>query len=179
MTMPSADQIACAIIAACRETGEDPFVVTGERRPQSRARHYAFQALKVVFPLAIRERLAFMCGCSGNPKYYAVNSSNGMQRFVAGPHKGERIHRFWDEDVFARVIAAVKGAPIPEALINEEQQDLPVPRTPIKLSASVGSIVEPTRPAASPGKRKLEDMLRAAVENTQRMTPPPERTGDG
>jgi hypothetical protein len=180
-TMPSADQVAWAIFTACRVTGEDPLVVAGERKPQSRARHYAFHALKVVFPDVKCSRLAFMCGCSGNPEYYAVNSTNGMARFVGSPYKGERKHRFWNEDVFARVIAAVRiFAPDQIVEVNEKaapiapQQDEPAPprKPPVKLSAFTGSIVEPTRPSMAPGKRSLLDELRAAVENTQRMMPP-------
>jgi len=84
---------------------------------------------------------------------------------VAVCRKGERKLRFWDEGVFARVITAVKLADADEPL---------APKAPIKLSAKVASIVEPKRPAAVPGKRKLEDIMREAVINTQRMTPPPE-----
>lgn len=165
--MPTADQVARAIVTACRATGENPIAVVGDREPQSRARHYAFQSLKVVFPDVKKERLAFMCGCSGKPEYYAVNSTNGMQRFVGGPYRGERKHRFWNEEVFARVLAALRAA-------VEDEQPPEQPKSPVKLSAFPGSIVEPTRPAAMPGKRKLEDMMRQAVMNTQRMTPPPE-----
>lgn len=161
---PSANAVAWAIVSACRETGEDPLVVVGERKPESRARHYAFQALKVVFPDFKRERLAFMCGCSGKPEYYATNSTNGMQRFVGGPYVGERKHRFWNEDRFIRVIAAVRAA------VEDDAPAAPaIP--PVKLSAATGSIVEPTRPAAAPGKRKLHDMLAEAVRNTAAMTP--------
>jgi hypothetical protein len=163
--MPSANQVAWAIVAACRETGEDPLVVAEQRKPQSRARHYAFQSLKVVFPDVKVPRLAFLCGCAGHPVYYASESAKGMHRHVGGKRKGERRLRFWDEGVFARVIAAVKLADADEPL---------APKAPIKLSAKVASIVEPKRPAALPGKRKLEDIMREAVINTQRMTPPPE-----
>jgi hypothetical protein len=163
MMMPTANHVAWAIVAACRETGENPLVVAGDREPRSRARHYAFQALKVVFPDVKKERLAFMVGCSGKPEYYAVNSTNGMGRFVGGPHVGERIHRFWDEGVFERVIAAIKLPP--------EEEESPPTRQPVKLSAATGSIVEPTRPAAAPGKRALQDMLAQAVRNTAAMTP--------
>ena len=47
---PTADQIAWAIVQACRETGEDPFKVAGRRVVRSRARHYAIHALVQVFP---------------------------------------------------------------------------------------------------------------------------------
>jgi hypothetical protein len=164
MTMLSANHVAWAIVQACRETGENALVVAEQRKPQSRARHYALQALKVVFPDVSRERLAWMCGCSGNPKYYSTNSTNGIQRFVGGPHKGERIHRFWKEEVFERVIAAVRTC---DPVVAEERGRRPQ----LKLSAKVDSIVEPTRPAATPGKRKLHDMLAEAVRNTAAMTP--------
>jgi len=163
---PTANAVAWAIVAACRATGENPLVVAGDREPKSRARHYAFQSLKVVFPDVKAERLAFMCGCSGKPEYYAVNSTNGLMRFVGGPYEGERRHRFWNEDVFNRVIAAVRVANEQEALEAQE------PKPPVKLSAAPGRIVEPIRPVA-PGKRQLLEMLAEAARNTAAMTPPP------
>jgi hypothetical protein len=100
------------------------------------------------------------------------NSNNQVAKRVG--LSGRRFVNWWDEKEFERVIAAINAAE-PIALSDvEETEDLPAPRAPIKLSASVGSIVEPTRRAAIPGKRRLEDMLREAVANTQRMTPPPE-----
>lgn len=163
--MPSANTVAWAIVAACRETGENPLVVAGERPAPSRARHYAFQSLKVAFPDVAGARLAFMCGCSGKPEYYAVNSTNGMQRFLGGQHEGKRKHRFWSEEIFGRVIAAVRTA-------MEDEQPVERPKPPVKLSAFTGAVVEPTRPAASPGKRALHDMLAEAVRNTAAMTRP-------
>lgn len=164
--MLTANHVAWAIVAACRETGENPLTVVGDREPRSRARHYAFQALKVVFPDVKKERLAFMVGCSGKPEYYAVNSTNGMGRFAGGPHVGERMHRFWNESVFERVIAAVRLQP-------QAEDDPTTARPPVKkLSAATGGIVEPRRPAAAPGKRALQDMLAEAVRNTAAMTPP-------
>lgn len=172
----TAEHVAVAIVTACREMGEGALAVAEQRKPQSRARHYALQALRTVFPKVQRDRLAFLCGCAGNPEFYAANSARGMARFVGGPHKGERIHRFWNEAVFERIIASIReSAPTRERDVEiEATPDAPPRRAPVKLSARIDSIVEPTRPSAVPGKRKLEQMLHDAVSNTQRMTPPPE-----
>lgn len=106
--MPTADEVATALITACRLTGEDPENIIVARPSHSYARHYAFQALRVAFPEVLGAALARMLRCSGNEQYWSVNSNNGMARFQGGPHKGKRRHRFWDEQIFQRVIAAVR-----------------------------------------------------------------------
>nr|MBA2525316.1 hypothetical protein [Pyrinomonadaceae bacterium] len=87
--------------------------------------------------------------------------------------------KWWDEKAFERVICAIEDAAEPAAeVVDQESVSLPdryQHKPTMKLSAKVDSIVETTRPAATPGKRKLEDMLRQAVQNTARMTPPPEK----
>jgi len=57
---PTADQIATAIVAACRLTGDLPFA-TCMRQP-SRARAVAMAALIEVFPDARRIGIARCCG---------------------------------------------------------------------------------------------------------------------
>lgn len=59
--IPSADDVARAIVAACRETGEDPVSLV-EGDVNLHARHYAFHALLHVFPSEPLKGLARMLG---------------------------------------------------------------------------------------------------------------------
>jgi len=166
---PSANQVAWAIVAACRETGDDPIAVASGAKnvrigaPALRARHYALHALLHVFQDLPKATAATLVGVPQKPGSFYNNSYHSVAKVVSG--SGRRYANWWDENAYGRVIAAIEAvAPMAEAQH----------RSPIKLSAFTGSIIEPTRPAAIPGKRRLEDMLREAVANTQRMTPPPE-----
>jgi hypothetical protein len=172
MTMPSADQVAWAIVQAGRELGYSARHILGiAERENGRcyARHYALHALLAVFPDANRGTCARLVGCRSDPDKFYDNSHYRFARII----NGRRAAPWWDEAEFERVVAAVRAAAADQDT-DDEPEDMPAPRAPIKLSAAVGSIVEPTRPAAAPGKRRLEDMMREAVINTQRMTPPPE-----
>lgn len=57
---PTADQVAIAIVTACKLTGDMP--ISTCLRQQSRARNIAMQALMNVFPDARRQGLARCCG---------------------------------------------------------------------------------------------------------------------
>jgi hypothetical protein len=143
---------------------------SGSLRPARRRaelRHYALHASVRLFPDANKAMLAWAVGSPREPVGFYRNSiSQKFHQFVAGPRAGKRMAKWWDEEAFERVISAIKAAaPVLEPVPSEQV----APRAPIKLNAAVGSIVEPTRPAAMPGKRKLEEMLRQAVENTARM----------
>jgi hypothetical protein len=188
---PSSDQVAHAIVAACRETGENPEQLA-QQQGTLHARHYALHALHRIFPTASRESLARSVGCAGDGRKFWNNSvQQKFKMLVGGPRAGKRVAK-WDEAAFERVIAAVRAV---APANNDEAESDPAanrasaaegpalarlqsytarPRPPVKLSAAVGGIVEPTRPVAAPGKRRLEEIMREAVINTQRMTPPPE-----
>ncbi len=171
MRFPSANHIAVAIVAACAETGEGPLVVAEERVQKSRARHYAFQALRAAFPEAAHESLAYRCGCSGIAKYYATNSNDRMRRFVGGPHKGKRRHGFWDEDRFQRIIHAVRAveAPATGGLVEEppaveHEAERPAP-APVAMVPA-----EPlARPFISERQAAAYRMLADAVANTAKL----------
>jgi hypothetical protein len=174
-SVPSADEVAWAIVQAGREFGySNRHIVAIAQRENGRcnARHYALHALLAVFPDANRGVCARLVGCRSDPEKFYDNSYYRFARIV----NGRRAAPWWDEDEFARVVGAVQAAAVvtPDPVRDVEPAELEPPRRPIKLSAAVGGIVEPTRPAAAPGKRKLEDILREAVLNTQRMTPPAE-----
>ena len=133
---PTADQIATAIVVACMETGEDPIQVAApECKPASHARHYALQALAQIFPLEDRLFLATVCGCAGKPKYYWSGSVTHTGRIVGGPRAGKRRARWWSEESFDRVVAAIEAvAPldIPEFIARKnsivaDDDDLEMP----------------------------------------------------
>lgn len=181
--MITADVIARAIVAACRETGEDPIKVsTGT--PRLRARHYAMHALARAYPDVKKVRIVVMCGAPGKPDLFWANSL------------GQTVDRaaWWDKRALQRVVDAV----FDEAGKTDEPIDVPavlpartpeppaptrdaepppaprpsraVPQRPNFATFTPASGRPPlhTRPAE---KRALQDMLRAAVENTARMTP--------
>jgi len=62
-TFPTPDQIALAIVTACRCTGENPLMITAPNT--LRARHFALEALTIVFPSARKIGLSM---CLGYPK---------------------------------------------------------------------------------------------------------------
>lgn len=67
---PTADDVAVAIVAACRQTGEDPVSCAEGIYTVRRARHYAMHALARVFPEAMRRSLARCVGVPGNPSKF-------------------------------------------------------------------------------------------------------------
>lgn len=58
---PTAEQIATALVAAARMSGEDPEAIVLLRQP-SRARHVAFAALVATFTQARKTDLGRCCG---------------------------------------------------------------------------------------------------------------------
>jgi hypothetical protein len=90
---PTADQIALAIVTACRLFGEDPFAVcSGELG--MRARHVAMEALVIAFPEARRAGLG-ECLSYGTPR-----SAQGQ---VISAKKG----KWWSDDHVDEVVGAV------------------------------------------------------------------------
>lgn len=100
--MPTADQIAMAIVAACKETTDDPIATAsrywrGATGGANRARHYALHALIAVFPEANQESLCRAVGCCGKAKMF-LNSSFGQVLDKA---------KWWDNAALDRVTAAI------------------------------------------------------------------------
>lgn len=89
---PTADEIAIAVVTACRLTKEGP-MATCMRQP-SRARSIALQALMDVFPDAQRTSLA---RCVGHPKPPHATASVNMARKCS----------WWREDWLEEVVGAV------------------------------------------------------------------------
>src|SRR4051794_4351119 len=85
--MPNSDQVAWAIVAACRETGDDPIdTATGVADAKHghskaiRARHYALHALLTVFPDMRKSLAAALVGAPGKPMAFYNNSITGVMK---------------------------------------------------------------------------------------------------
>lgn len=129
--MPTADHIAIAIIAACRETGADPEqVAMGATNKAGRhgdhsithARAYAALALAAVFDCG-RPAIARMVG-SRHPNAYMSGLDFARKR-------GDM--RWWDDAAFMRVVTAVETIPLPRLKLPTLYADpiLPKPRRPL------------------------------------------------
>lgn len=101
--MPTADDVATAIIVAAAETGEDP-IACASRVEGMRCRHYAMHALSHVFPGTGRYALARMVGCQAKPQYFWKNS---VTHVLNGMGPGKRA-KWWDEAAYQRVIEAIR-----------------------------------------------------------------------
>lgn len=173
--LPRADHIARAIVAACALTKESSLAVAEERVQKSYARHYAFHAIKAVFPAMPLESLAFRVGCSGDPKWFWRNTMNGMTRFVGGPHAGKRHHRFWNETTFEKVIEAIRAVGPGVETVEEppEEDDEPVlesePQDPAPVPPPAKAVEAEPRRFMSERQAKAYRMLQAAVINTAKL----------
>lgn len=166
--IPTADDVARAIIGACKETGGDPIAVAqgvGGRHPKfyphTRARIYAAFALKKAFPDVPQTTIARLCQTQGDATAFfsqaAANARSGRANWFS-------------DAAIDRVVARMGGysapVPIPAAPRPPVQREAPNknPRT--------GRFVPAPAPAL--GKRAVYDMLAEAVRNTAAKTPPPE-----
>lgn len=111
-TLPDADAVARAVVAACRETGADPeAVMAGERAghgwsrddiwPVSRARAYAAWALVCVFTHCERRVIGRLVG-SNSPSALICNIDYNLRN---------RKFKWWNDGAFRRVVAAIKNEP--------------------------------------------------------------------
>lgn len=104
MTNPSADDVAIAIVAACRETGDDPVCVAEGIWSHMKARHYAMHALIHVFPKASREKIAGYVG-GHRPKQFLANSYTA----ILGTSGKRQRARWWNDEAYDRVIRAIEA----------------------------------------------------------------------
>lgn len=220
--MPTAYEIAIAVVAASRETGAMPEeVVLGAEREHGgfpkrdaifRARAYAGRAIDRVFN---RPTIAI-----ARPEISRLIGVNKPSWFSFFPSIDGRPLPWWDEEAFTRVVDAVTDCDPPEdqvyktadrvekkppqveetvtkpaapktAPVQQRVPD-PKPKTPIgtlerggfrpapgtyeKVLADdkANRASSPYVPVGRPVIRKDDDFLRRAVENTAKMTPPPE-----
>lgn len=102
--LPTADDVARAIVAAARETGEDPIgCIRGEMG--QRCRHYAMHALVHVFGDMPRDTAAQLVGCPGKPRYFWNNS---WGQVVKPNWNGRPKANWWDAAALSRVIKAIE-----------------------------------------------------------------------
>lgn len=110
---PTADHVAAAIVAACKETGADPQEVAmgvnigpkGNRDGAAHARSYAGLALRCEFPDADGAALARMVGAR-IPKGFFLRLDKQINGNCKPPH-------WWSDDAYRRVIEAVAKVKAP------------------------------------------------------------------
>lgn len=160
--MPTADHVAHAIVAASRETAEDPLDVAGGKRAL-RARHYAMHALVHCFPDVRRTSVARMCGAAGNPLKFWENSCYQ----VANP-TGTTPARapWWDDDAYHRVIDALQEAVAPKSVPVLDLRKVGLLPAPIVAPVSIPVVYVPPKrvaaasvPAPQAEKFRLVDQL--------------------
>lgn len=172
--MPDADAVAWAIVAACKETGEDPLYVAGgngnDFGPDAiRARNYAAHALIHAFPDIPRTSIGRLVGASSRSTFFYRNS----RWFILGIDRsvGAKRAEWWDDAVYDRVIRVIvehcaptaqpyrgpttqESAPAPAQEAQDEESELPalpVRRRPVeRLSARDDRPVLPA-PTLKPG----------------------------
>lgn len=97
----TAEHVARALVAACRETSEDPVLVASREPGAFRSRHYAMWALLQVFPDLSPKAAAQFVGCPGQPMAFYHNS-----RYQAAPGRPGG-GKWWNAGTYERVIAAI------------------------------------------------------------------------
>ncbi len=146
----SADAIARAVVAACRITGADPLElflapkqgVRGD--PMSRARYYAFEALRVAVPGCMDAALARGLG-------FLVKGSVVAQKLAP------RRPGWWSEEALGEIVGAVLTAEIgegAEAPAPEEPIDLPRLPKPARRAGPALHMGEPEAGRSALDKRR-------------------------
>lgn len=191
----TANDVARAIVAGAKETGADPIdaALGNDRAPGcyflraqkiSRARAYAGRALDRFFNHPVvtvaRPLIAKLIGVN-KPSYGSFFGSLDARPLP-----------WWSPEAYQRVISAVEAGlvrqqsisapvvtPSPKRSIGtlENGGFRPAPGTYEKVldaDKSESRFSGPYVPVGRPAPRKEDDFLRRAVENTQKMTPPPE-----
>ena len=157
---PTADDIAVAICAACRETGENP-IECASGALSNRGRHYALHALLHVFPKADKIKLCVWVGCPGKPKAFW----NASWHQVIKPRSSGLGHMamWWEDDSYDRVIRAVEAnktrravSPPIEGRRGSVPSEVPSPRDPPRPEPGPDRAPPPYRPP--PGT--IEKVLR-------------------
>lgn len=133
-TFPTADHVAHAIVAACREFGEDP-IALAEGRKGSSARIVAYAALRERFSAVPDLSLARMLGLRFNASSFVGNARYTMKL------------PYWDGDRAPRVLRVL--AAIPEALAtlppHAPRPVVTVERAPpaLRVRTNAGDVVAP------------------------------------
>lgn len=134
--MVTAEHVARALVAACRETNEDPVLVASREPGAFRSRHYAMFALLEVFPDLTGKEAARLVGCPGKPAVFFYNSLT--KRATGRPGGGA----WWNPAIFERVVAVLKSdgpLPPPEPPPYKPGPLPPVPVPPLPPAARLGT----------------------------------------
>lgn len=159
MAFPSAEDVAVAIVAACRETGEDPIATAEGIYTQKRARHYALHALVRVFPKASRERLCVYVGCPGNPRQFWASSWNQIVKPQAHGHG--HMAKWWDDTVYDRVIRAIEADRTRRAVAPLREEELA--GLPAELIAELSPEAQKVQVVAPPPYRPPPGTVEAVL----------------
>lgn len=170
---PSSDDVAVAIVAACRETGEDPIICASRETGNIRARHYAMHALCHVFAGLTPAEAARAVGCVGNPGTV----------FAVSKVKCFRAAGWWNERAYCRIVFAIQEGKVPPPEPPPYFPPEPPARDIGTLEAegyrpppeTIKKVIEDDadrRPSLAPGKRALYKMLGDAVRNTAKLQKP-------
>lgn len=104
---PTADHVAAAIVAACRECREDPLLFLPPAGWKVlRARHYAMHALEHCFPGLPASFYARMVGATVRPGWFMATSR--MTIIAAVPGTNRRRAVWWSEAAYGRTIGAIE-----------------------------------------------------------------------
>lgn len=183
--MPTADEVAVAIVTACRETGDDPIAICGGEM-MLRGRHYALHALVRVYPDAHVLKLVRVIGISGDAMEFWRNSKR-----VAGKTGTKKPARWWSQPALNRVIEAVFVEAGLKSLAEAPAVQIPVkpkvdagvtriaravakiesrPSVPARPEPKIAFQATKPKPGGiSSGKRSLYEMLGDAVRNTAKL----------
>lgn len=179
VTLPTADDVARAIVAAARETGEDPIDCI-KRVAGRRCRHYAMHALLHVFQDLGREPAAHLVGCPALPRSFWYNS---WHQVVKPNWKGRPQAKWWDVDVLGRVIKVIE-ARVPVAAAKPVAQ-LPalIPQRPLVLPPNMQGAIDAAKAAVPSTLDKLNTRRRVVpacdcenVTSELMGDPPPSRS---
>jgi hypothetical protein len=167
---PTADQVATAIVAACRETGEDPIEVM-DGVHGLRARHYAAHALAKFWPPVVGEkesrallgRLVGVKAPESRQWTWFTTSLNQVFKPYENTHRGIKFAhwaRWFDDEAFARIVAALEAAmqpaaPIPPPAPKRPQAVAAAPARPVVVSTVARSAAEAFRCESCGGPRSV------------------------
>ncbi len=148
MTFPTADHVACAIVAAARLTGEDP-EACAYGRAMLRCRMIAFELLRADFPDVQPARLAPLVGVPRHPPKVAQNYNSRPRSIKLAAEVSLA------RDAYRDLLGRLLPAATPAGSSSRE----PEPRRPALEGAAF-------LPPLLDGKAPLRDMLAQALANT-------------
>lgn len=131
--MISANQVAVALTAACRETGEDPIAcATSSLGTSYRARHYAMWALIHVFKGEKPGYVGALVGAASPGDYKRGSQFYNNSRNNALPNRRPGGGGWWVADAYTRVIEAIEKTlpaptPKPAPIIQNSIPATPAP----------------------------------------------------